>query len=183
MNRTQCDCGFNPRESHIQMSGFESRFYHQAAATAKPYLNSPARHRRCRPLRPHKRCHFHRYELRQLPLRATSSSKRKTARSSGDAHGKRPPRSDRSDLARQSNHATSSTLPSYVVSSFQHETSPGAEQDGVYIPLTHIQHYVPEWSREGNLVWRTSFVLQRHGGSTRKEAAGPAPEHYQTESQ
>ena len=48
------------------MSGFESRFYHQAAATAKPYLNSPARHRRCRPLRPHKRCHFHRYELRQL---------------------------------------------------------------------------------------------------------------------
>src|SRR5579863_10173531 len=48
------------------MSGVETRFYHQAAATAKPHLNSSAELRRCRPLRLDRRRHLHRYELGRL---------------------------------------------------------------------------------------------------------------------
>src|SRR6266702_146646 len=48
------------------MSGVETRFYHQAAATAKPHLNRSAELRRCRPLRLDRRRHLYRYELGRL---------------------------------------------------------------------------------------------------------------------
>src|SRR6266700_7742054 len=48
------------------MSGVETRFYHQAATTAKPHLNRSAELRRCRPLRLDRRRHLYRYELGRL---------------------------------------------------------------------------------------------------------------------
>jgi hypothetical protein len=45
------------------MCGGETRFYHQAAATAKPHLNPSVEPRRCLPLSFYRWDYFYRYEL------------------------------------------------------------------------------------------------------------------------